>query len=195
MPYYFNSTNLRLIPVEELSGMNFNIPNYQRGYRWTQEQVLDLLNDILEFTKKNPSEDEIYCIQPLVVKRIKQEDILEQVKHAKDINEIVNLIKGSWDVIDGQQRLTTIHLLLTYLGLTSGHQFSINYETRNKEDKGSQHVLENISKLNEKQCSNNIDFYHFKQTYDTIKEWFENPHEKIDKSNFSHILLNRVKFI
>ena len=32
--------------------MKFFIPSYQRGYRWTEQQVKDLLNDILEFSQK-----------------------------------------------------------------------------------------------------------------------------------------------
>lgn len=39
--------DLRLI--SDLLGMKFYIPSYQRGYRWTDQQVKDLLNDINEF--------------------------------------------------------------------------------------------------------------------------------------------------
>ena len=35
--------------VSELLGMRFFIPNYQRGYRWSEQQVKDLLNDINDF--------------------------------------------------------------------------------------------------------------------------------------------------
>ena len=38
---------IELKSVRELLGMKFFIPNYQRGYRWTEQQVLDLLNDII----------------------------------------------------------------------------------------------------------------------------------------------------
>ena len=40
---------IELRAVNELLGMKFYIPNYQRGYRWTEQQVKDLLNDINEF--------------------------------------------------------------------------------------------------------------------------------------------------
>ena len=50
--------------VGKLLGMNFSIPGYQRGYRWTEQQVNDLLNDINEFEPENGS---WYCLQPLVV--------------------------------------------------------------------------------------------------------------------------------
>jgi uncharacterized protein with ParB-like and HNH nuclease domain len=33
--------------VTELLGLNFYIPDYQRGYRWTKENVTQLLEDIL----------------------------------------------------------------------------------------------------------------------------------------------------
>lgn len=54
--------------VSELLGpeKNFFIPGYQRGYRWTEQQVNDLLNDINEFEPENGS---WYCLQPLVTKK------------------------------------------------------------------------------------------------------------------------------
>ena len=61
-----NRIDLRTI--ESLKEMNFYIPNYQRGYRWTEQQVKDLLNDIYDFMRKPHSGDDFYCIQPLVVK-------------------------------------------------------------------------------------------------------------------------------
>ena len=44
--------NIELKSVSELLGMKFFIPSYQRGYRWTEQQVMDLLNDIWEFSQK-----------------------------------------------------------------------------------------------------------------------------------------------
>ena len=85
---------IELKSVGELLGMSFNIPNYQRGYRWTKQQVEDLLNDIWEFHKKEKSETEFYCLQPLVVKRkeIDEQDILNEIKEAKDINGVKNIL-------------------------------------------------------------------------------------------------------
>ncbi len=49
-----HNPKFRLKPVAELldGEHNFHIPSYQRGYRWTAQQVKDLLNDIAEFTPK-----------------------------------------------------------------------------------------------------------------------------------------------
>ncbi len=85
--------NLELISIFELLTKDFFIPSYQRGYRWKKRQVLDLLEDILEFQKKDKEKGEFYCLQPIVVTRT----------------------NDSWEVIDGQQRLTTLYIILSYL--------------------------------------------------------------------------------
>ena len=142
--------------VGKLLGMNFFIPGYQRGYRWTEQQVNDLLNDINEFEPENGS---WYCLQPLVVKKTIEK----------------------WEVIDGQQRLTTIYLILACLGVTD--KYTIEYETR----KGSMNFLENISE----KAQSNIDFFYMHKAYKTIEKFFE----KEDKEQFEKKLLNNVKFI
>lgn len=63
---------LRIINVNELSNYSFFVPAYQRGYRWTNLEVKDLLNDICDFKPKeidNSDEKTWYCLQPLVVKK------------------------------------------------------------------------------------------------------------------------------
>lgn len=143
----------------------FFIPDYQRGYRWDKEQVKDLLNDFYEFyIKENKNDSEFYCLQPLVLKYIKENNYYE--------------------VIDGQQRLTTIFILLYFLGIKNA--FTIKYHKRNTD-------LDNIDKIigNE-----NIDFEYIKEAYDTIKDWFCSDEER--KSKLKELLLStnrNVKFI
>ena len=104
-----NENILELKTINELlANCNFFIPSYQRGYRWSSTQVEALLNDIWEFRNKNPKKDEFYCLQPVVVTLNKSSD-LEQ-----------------WELIDGQQRLTTIYILLSYFnkrGIDFGENF------------------------------------------------------------------------
>ncbi len=180
---------IELKSVGELLGMSFNIPNYQRGYRWTEQQVKDLLNDIWEFHKKEKSETEFYCLQPLVVKRrgINEEEILNKIKEAEDINGVKNILdslKGSWDVIDGQQRLTTIFIILSVLD--EKEKYTLKYETREK----SKEFLDNINKEEEQNSKNNIDFFHIYQAKEVAKNWF-----KENKKAIKDTLLNKVKFI
>jgi uncharacterized protein with ParB-like and HNH nuclease domain len=72
---------------------NYWIPAYQRGYRWTPLMVTQLLDDLWEFIQ-TPGAGQFYCLQPIVIKPLKD---------------------GRFEVVDGQQRLTTIYILLTYL--------------------------------------------------------------------------------
>ena len=126
---------IELKSVSELLGMKFFIPSYQRGYRWTEQQVKDLLNDVNEFIQNKNSD--FYSLQPLVVKKRWPEKALEEIKGKKSIEEIENYINNcEWEVIDGQQRLTTIFLILYYLQDNQGNDsYSIAYETRNGFDK------------------------------------------------------------
>ena len=171
---------LELIPVKDLLGKNFFIPSYQRGYRWEERQVLDLLEDLLEFQEKEEKEKgEFYCLQPIVV--TKRED-------------------DSWEVIDGQQRLTTIYILLAYLkdiiksDFESTEKFSISYETREKKEYSSKKFLEEILHI-DKVNTKNIDFYHMSQAFLLIKNWFKEKLKsfRFSKSDFVNILL-KVKY-
>lgn len=172
---------IELKSVSELLGMKFFIPSYQRGYRWTEQQVKDLLEDIWEFSQKKKHETEFYCLQPLVVKR-KDDDVLNSIKAATSIEEVETLLKGSWEVIDGQQRLTTLFIILSVLGESS--VYSLEYETRIS----SKEFLEKIDE-NDK----NIDYYHIYQSKQTVTFWFDNDKEK--ESKFKDVLLKNVRFI
>jgi uncharacterized protein with ParB-like and HNH nuclease domain len=105
--------------VQSLLNEHFYVPKYQRGYRWTKKQVEDLLNDIDRFTPSNDEgKNSWYCLQPLVVK--------------KDS-------KGQWRLVDGQQRLTTIKLILhflnqQYVAARQKKLFTIDYETRGTDE-------------------------------------------------------------
>lgn len=164
-----NNNNLVLKSINEMFGMDFHIPAYQRGYRWTRLQVNELLDDIWEFATQpqnyNPSGPKpFYCLQPVVVKEMEN---------------------GRWEVIDGQQRLTTIYLVLKNLEhLIDGDRkniSSIDYQTRT----GSTHYLKFII---EEQKDDNVDFYHIYEADRAIKEWF------IDKANTGYSNA-RVKFM
>ncbi|MDN5095804.1 DUF262 domain-containing protein [Aliarcobacter butzleri] len=156
-----------LLCNEEGKPESFFIPSYQRGYRWTEQQVKDLLNDILEFHQnvKLRKNDGFYCLQPIVVKKSKNKNY-------------------DWDVIDGQQRLTTIFIILKsgeiFLTEDNLEPYTIGYETRNE----SQDFLE--SKLYEIDDTN-IDYFHMSKAYQTIENWFKE--KKVKKSDFIKILL------
>ncbi len=94
-----SKNSLLTVAVEELlDGRYFVIPSYQRGYRWKGKQVEDLLNDLYTFATKP--------LQPIIVQKISDN---EKIKYGCPIE------KDAWEVVDGQQRLTTIYILLNYI--------------------------------------------------------------------------------
>ena len=113
---------LKLKTINELQIMNFLIPSYQRGFRWSEKEVTELLNDISEFTPKQIGDTDKktwYCLQPIVVK----------------VKTDAEMGTQQYEVIDGQQRLTTIYLILYYLNQLYTEEnreplFTLNYETR-----------------------------------------------------------------
>lgn len=180
-----NNDVIALKSIGELLGMNFFIPDYQRGYRWTAQQALDLLNDILNFAENNEKgETEIYCIQPLVV-QMKETAILDKIRAATTVSEVEKYLKGSWNVVDGQQRLTTIHIILSALGIQMPYE--IDYQTRER----SKDFLIDI---NENEANENIDFYHMFIVYDTVKKWLSKL-DDIEKQKFQQHLIEKVYFI
>ena len=173
---------IELKSVSELLGMKFFIPSYQRGYRWTEQQVKDLLEDIWEFSKKKKQEYEFYCLQPLVVKLMSNND---KQKAQLNINE-------EWyEVIDGQQRLTTIFLILSslkeaisILGLPTD-LYELKYQRESK-DFNVARFLNNISVSNEINDSY-IDFFYMSSAFKIIDSWLKS--NKVNKGDFCNALL------
>lgn len=183
--------NIKLKSVEELKGLNFWIPSYQRGYRWVGQQVSDLLNDIDEFINKK-NKDAFYCLQPLVVKEtIPDKQVFIDALPKEETENILQTTKKAiadntrWEVIDGQQRLTTIYILL--FCLEQGEPYSIIYQTRGN----SASFLGNIKEEN---SNDNIDYYHMFLAKKTIEAWFRSKDDPY-KETFKKTILDKVNFI
>ena len=145
---------LTFVSISDLMGQSFYIPGYQRGYRWQPEQVIALLDDIWEFREKTikaqkPIGSVKYCLQPLVVARRQRSD----GEHG-----------FYWEVIDGQQRLTTIFLVLSALG---EKPYSIEYETP---------YADNAYLLDRSRFTpeTHLDSYYLNEAYQIIRDWLKN---------------------
>lgn len=101
------STKTVLGEENSLEGCSFYIKDYQRGYRWGAREIIDLLNDLEGFGKRDTTLK--YCLQPLVIKKI---DNLDGNYKLLDGAKKYNKNECCYEVIDGQQRLTTILLIL-----------------------------------------------------------------------------------
>lgn len=163
--------------INDLKGMKFNVPSYQRGYRWTSHEVTTLLNDLY-----NHDSDLKYCLQPLIVKKV-----------ADNI----------YDVVDGQQRLTTIYIFLKFMSAEFGGSrrksnqyefFDLEYETREK----SGSYLKELNFDTYKEIAEyDIDASHISNAFAAIDEWLDK--EGINPDNALHdiykVLTESVFFI
>lgn len=148
-----------VIPLVELRG-TFVVKNYQRGYRWTKEQVTNLIEDFTSFAQqKNLTDDDIYFLQPIVVSRL------------EDSGE-----RPCWELIDGQQRLTTIYLIDAVLrGLLetrSDLSFDLEYKTRPDSAMFLKKLAENPGVTELSAADDYIDYYHMYQACRTIHMYF-----------------------
>lgn len=78
---------------EHINGVNLSIPIYQRPYKWTARNAIQLLDDIIEAMNDNK---ESYRVGTLILHRASSQ--------------------GSYDIVDGLQRIITFSLLLKALG-------------------------------------------------------------------------------
>lgn len=136
----------------------FNVPSLQRTYRWGEKEVTLLLNDLYEFYNTNEdSTNDFYPLQPLILKKSNKND-------------------DTWNVLDGQQRLTTIKLIASSLEMDKDYCLDISYDTREK----TKDFLDNISNKKEEDVGTSMELYYIFHAYEVIEAWFQKDTEKIN---------------
>jgi hypothetical protein len=160
-----------ILTISELRKKAFWIPFYQRGYRWRIPQVEQLLDDIHENTEDKGN----YCLQPIVV---------AESNHETDC----------WELIDGQQRLTTLNLVLMALNTQT---IPTTYaRTQYNQDPADHSILEIIKTLedggnaeeagwdrikNERKDLDTVDNHHMVDAWLCIRTWLrENPNSGME---------------
>ena len=161
----------------------YNIPLYQRGYKWTQKQVNKLLEDIDRFS---PNSGKFYCVQNIT---------------------LVSTDNGCFNVVDGQQRLTTMVLLLSYLGEKELVANKVRFPDNSIREKTNKFLTNYITNTDKKLLEefprwenlvevkpefDHSDIFHLYQAYKTISLWTVNIKSKKD---FLEKLLHHVMFI
>ena len=169
---------LELLAIPELCNKNFFIPDYQRGYRWGDIQIRQMLEDIYSFIYDKNAAGSFYCLQPVVVKKMTPDEVAaNKLESAFDNN--------TWyEVIDGQQRLTTIRIILALesrIDRFNKMRFNMYYQTR--PELGKLFDKLGIYEENERfivkfdndndQC-NDIDSWHIHNAANKILDWFQN---------------------
>jgi Protein of unknown function DUF262/Protein of unknown function (DUF1524) len=167
---------ITLKPIRGLLSQRFFIPRYQRGYRWGATQVRALLQDVMDFAEgKTPGD--FYCLQPVVVIKSLSPEGAER-----------------WDVVDGQQRLTTVFLILQVLNARYPEDeryaiYSLDYESRT----GSAELLQRIVDVTEAESQSNVDYHFMLEARTTIRTWLKD--NQLLRNRFEDALLNKVQII
>lgn len=143
----------------------FNVPSLQRTYRWGEKEITLLLNDLYEFYNTNKdSTNDFYPLQPLILKKSNQND-------------------DTWNVLDGQQRLTTIKLIASFFEMDKDYCLDISYDTREK----TKDFLDNISNKKEEDVGKSMELYYIFHAYEVIKAWFQKNKKEKDKEKIDAI--------
>lgn len=148
--------NLKVIPVSSIfANSSYLVPIYQRNYAWGEMQIEQLIEDIL-----GSSND--YFLGNLIV---------NQTDH------------HVYEVIDGQQRLTTLFLLENYLGMRFAHD-ALKFEARDK----SNRTLSMLNKGDHEELLEELSSSEILNGYQIIQNYFQT--RKIDKNELSKKLEN-----
>ena len=132
---------------------NYIIPMYQRNYAWGETEIIQLLDDI-----EDAEDGKDYYIGSLIVDQ-------------KDLN--------NYEVIDGQQRLTTLFLLNVYLGTPGLSRDSLSFQARKK----SNDTLKTIDTENYKRYYGNEQFSEeILDGFRIIEEYFR-KHDNMKRFN------------
>lgn len=136
----------------------FNVPSLQRTYRWGEKEITLLLNDLYEFYNTNKdSTNDFYPLQPLILKKNKNYDC--------------------YDILDGQQRLTTIKLIGAYLKIKDHNlnacNIDISYESRSNVEEIFLEIDKNSDDNLSDKYKDKMELYYISKAFACIKNWFE----------------------
>lgn len=148
------NNDLKRISVSHVfDNINYLVPIYQRNYAWSEIQIVQLIEDIessIDGSNKN------YFLGNLIV------------------NQTDNNV---YEVIDGQQRLTTLYLLEKYLGLVFAKE-ALRFEAREK----SNRTLSYVSDSNNPGLIEELSSPEILNGFQVIDNYFKS--KNIDKSRF-----------
>jgi len=161
----------------------FNIPEYQRGYKWKPLHVQKLLVDINNF---QPEGNKFYCLQNITI--------------------VPDKTLPAFSVVDGQQRLTTLVVLLSYLGKKDLVKSKVRFPTKSIREQTNNFINDVIighegmianqdwdAFIKAHKHFDHQDIFYLFSAYQTIANWFKEY--KIDADEFALKLLNSVRII
>ena len=156
----------------------FVIPNYQRGYKWSVKIAEEQTS--VEYLLDN--------LKSAYTSKCEQQFFLQGVTVVEEGEKII--------LIDGQQRTTTLYLLLWCLGIeniTGKREIDLDYSIRTQ----SKLFLKNLKDptfdfKNEDSENKYQDIFYFKQAIEQINNLLS---ENLDKKEFTKFILNKISLL
>lgn len=179
----------------------FRIPGFQRGYKWGQLQASQLIDDLEAYGKQQELIDDgdyvertgasAYYLQPISVCPSQHEN---------------SDVETWYDVIDGQQRLTTIWLLLYTCfkqkqksNKIEEPKYKLKYESFANWQEDFQNVVNQANNATEKSVykQKSLNHYHIQEVYETFNKRISKQKTKGKIKSFTlyQILMNHTKII
>ena len=166
------------LPLEEMSisdvymnsqnTVTYSIPVYQRNYAWEEEQITTLVKDVYDSWQKNSSAS--YYIGTLVTYKRNDKE---------------------YEVIDGQQRLTTIYLIIKALGIKEVRS-RLTYNARSVSASTIKRLNENQKLSDEADAGIRNGYEYAKKALETIV--LSGEREGFQKYFLQHVKLRLSKF-
>jgi uncharacterized protein with ParB-like and HNH nuclease domain len=170
---FMTENRIDLESICELKNKKFIVPNYQRGYKWRAKDVEYLIEDIAEITQEDHSD---YCLQPIVVAPNWIKKVCPTCGH------IIDSTEEGYILVDGQQRLTTIWLIINWAkhnDFKVDWNFDIHYDTRDDSNKYLNEIKEKGNAEHKRTC----DTLYFSQALEIIASKKERLQSFFDNLN------------
>jgi hypothetical protein len=166
-----------LLTIDDLfeqKGNLYTVPIYQRNYAWQATHIEQLLSDIQDAIRDGRVS---YFLGNLMVTRRQGEP-------------------NDYEVIDGQQRLTTLYLLLTFLDCATNHQNSLRYESRPRATETLRRLASKPSRSDAlATLESTAEDSGIHQGYNVIKQFMEQHIKGEARDKFTNFLLTKVTVV
>jgi len=181
---------LALLSVKQIleRRYRFYVPAYQRGYRWRPKQVELFIDDldrfILEENDKIPDKKcPFYCLQAVVVKDNKERIMLEVIDGQQRLTTVLIILQAlytvnNWEILKSKIEIESLPIKIS---IVNPDAFEIEYEHREGSNKWLEAItrayikdgINNNTAESDSLKNNNSDYYHLMEAYTTAIEIFK----------------------
>lgn len=165
------------LSIKELfeSEDRYTIPIYQRNYAWGEKEITQLIQDITDYQEMS-DQNQSYYLGSLVVFKRKEDD------------------KYIYETIDGQQRLTTLFILLNALKRNKPELFNDWFKASNLTFDSRQNSTNTLQAISNNNLHQNAEYNNaIKEAFEKVTQLLGNKRKNYE--SFIEFLLNKVKIL